>query len=167
MAPGAPRHDGAVGALLYQRLGDLGSCAVAGAEEEESRPTSRCPRSDGIALCRRHQRETGMQRESSMAEEISTAKEIGPVIDVAPISRAPPGADDTGLSKLCQMVRDEVLWLSDELDEFTDSAIAAAELADQLPPQGLAEQSQDLGCLFRWHMETISNQIDGMQPNGI
>jgi hypothetical protein len=67
-----------------------------------------------------------MQRKPSVAEEISTAKEIGPVIDVAPVSRAPPGADDAGLSQLRQVVRDEVLWLSNELHEFTDTAVAAA-----------------------------------------
>ena len=70
------------------------------------------------------------------------------------------GTDDASLSKLGQMVGNKVLWLANELHEFTNAAIAAAKLADQLPAQRLAEEPEDLGCLFRWHLETISNEID-------
>jgi hypothetical protein len=55
------------------------------------------------------------------------------------------------MPQLGQVVRDQVLRLRNEVHELTDAAIAAAELADQLPPEWVAEQSQDLGRLLRRH----------------
>ena len=67
------------------------------------------------------------------------------------------------MPQLRQVVGDQVLWLFNEVHELTDAAIAAGELADQLPSEWVAQQSQDLGRLLRRHQATISNQIDGMQ----
>lgn len=104
-----------------------------------------------------------MQSVPGIAQEVSTAKEIGPVIHVAPVGRAAPGADDSGPSEFGQVVRDQVLWLAHQLDEFTDAPIAAPELADQLPSQRLAEQPEDLRCPVRWHPPIISSRIDGIK----
>ena len=106
---------------------------------------------------RRREREPGMQRAPGVAEEVPAAKQIGPVVDVATVSRAAAGADDAGVSELRQVVRDQVRRLPDQLHELADTAIAATELANQLPAQRIAEQAEDLWRLQRWHVPIRSN----------
>jgi hypothetical protein len=93
-----------------------------------------------------------MERAPGFAEEVPAAEQIGPVVDVAAVSRASASAGDARLPELRQVVRDHVLRLPDELHELADSAIAATELDDQLPPQRIAEQPEDLRRLRRFHL---------------
>jgi len=92
-----------------------------------------------------------MDRRPGFAEKVPTPEEISPVVDVATVSRASAGADDARVPELGQVVRDQVLRLPDQLHELADTAIAATELADQLPSQRIAEQSEDLRRLRRSH----------------
>ena len=91
-----------------------------------------------------------MEREAGVAEEVAATEEIGAVVDVAAIGRASARADDAGVPELRQVVGDDVLRLPDELYQLADPTIAATELADQLPAEWFAEQSEDLrrGCRF-------------------
>ena len=93
-----------------------------------------------------------MERGPGFAEKVPAAEQIGPVVDVATVSRASAGADDAGMAELSQVVGDQVLRLPDELHELADTAIAATELADQLPSQRIAEQPEDLRRLCRFHV---------------
>ena len=109
-----------------------------------------------------------MQRTRCFAEEISASQQIGPVVNVASIRRTATGNDDAGAPKFTQMVRNQVLGLPDELDELSDAAIATAQFDDQLPPQRVAEQSEDLRRRLT-HEPNISGvfdsfQVDGMSP---
>ena len=97
-----------------------------------------------------------MEREPGFAEKVPAAEQVGPVVDVAAVSRASAGADDAGVSELRQVVGDQVLRLPDQLHELADTAIAATELADQLPSQRIAEQPEDLRRLSCWHNGNIS-----------
>ena len=92
-----------------------------------------------------------MEREPGFAEEVPAAEQVGPVVDVATVGRASAGADDAGAPELRQVVGDQVLRLPDELHELADTAIAATELADQLPSQRIAEQPEDLRRWRRSH----------------
>jgi hypothetical protein len=47
------------------------------------------------------------------------------------------------------VIRDQVLWLPDELHELADAPIAATELDDQLPSERTTEQPKDLRRLRR------------------
>ena len=43
------------------------------------------------------------------------------------------------------MIGDQILRLVDDGDEFTDAQVAPRELGDQLPPERMAHQSNELG----------------------
>ena len=87
-----------------------------------------------------------MEREPGFAQKVPAAEQVGPVVDVATVGRASAGVDDASVPELRQVVGHHVLRLPEQLHEFADTAIAATELADQLPSQRIAEQSEDL----RW-----------------
>ncbi len=153
--------DGARRRVLEQGLGDLGTGAVASTQEQN--PSAGPSRRD-LAGGRRCEREPGMQRAPGFAEEVPAVKEIGPVVDVATVGGASAGADDAATSKLGQVVRHKVRRLPDELHELSDTAIAASELAEQLPSQRIAEQTEDRGWLRRLHHDAITSVwIDSMQ----
>ena len=107
-----------------------------------------------------------MEREPGLAEQVPAAEQIGPVVDVATVGRTSAGADDAGMPQLRQVVGDQVLRLPDELHELADPAIAATELADQLPTQRIARAAEDLRRLCRSHTTTISVRIDSLQVDG-
>ena len=100
-----------------------------------------------------------MERAPGFAEEVPAAKQIGRVVDVATVGRASAGADDAGVSELRQVVGDQVLRLPDELHELADTAIAAAELDDQLPSQRIAEQPEDLRPLCCSHVPSYISLV--------
>ena len=107
-----------------------------------------------------------MERAPGFAEQVPAAEQVGPVVDVATVGRASAGADDAGVPELRQVVRDQVLRLPDQLHELADPAIAATELADQLPSQRIAEQREDLRRLRRSHIAITSVRIDSLQVDG-
>jgi hypothetical protein len=49
------------------------------------------------------------------------------------------------------VVRDQVLRLADEVHELANSAIAATQLADQLPPQRITEEPENFRRLDGGH----------------
>jgi hypothetical protein len=92
-----------------------------------------------------------MEEEPGSCDQVPATGQLGPVVDVPTVRRATAGTDDAGLPELGEVVRDHVLRLPDELHELADTAIAATELADQLPPKRIAEQPEDLRRLRRFH----------------
>jgi hypothetical protein len=61
------------------------------------------------------------------------------VVDVSGISRAAALDNETGISELAKVIGDQVLLLTDELDQFADSMVAVGEVANQAPPQIVSE----------------------------
>jgi hypothetical protein len=64
------------------------------------------------------------------------------------------------------VVRDEILRLVDELHELADPPVAASELDDELPPQRIAQQPEDLRGLGRYHTSITSVWFDALQIDG-
>ena len=153
--PGRPMFD--------ESLRHLGAGAVAGAQEQQSRSS---PSRLDVARRRRREREPGMERQAGIAEKVTAAEQIGPVVDVTAVSRASAGADDSGTSKLRQVVGDHVLRLPDELHELADPAIATTQLDDQLPSQRIAEQPKDVRRRRNFHSAITSDQLDSLQVDG-
>lgn len=132
--------DGSIGTVFDESFGNLGTRAVAGAQEQQSRPRAPC-----LELTWRSGRkcEPGMERSPAFAQEIPAPEKIRSVIDVAAVEGASTSTDDAGPPELGQVVRHHVLRLPDKLHQFAHASIAAAELPDQLPAQRIAEQPED------------------------
>ena len=104
-----------------------------------------------------------MQANPGLAEEVTATLQVCPVVDVAAVGRAPTALHDLGLSQLCEVVRDEVLRLGQELRELTDSAIACCERLEDLPPDRICEEPENGGRINsddRHVDDDTSNQID-------
>ena len=83
------------GAVLDERLGDLGAGAVAGAQEQQ--PRSAPARLDGVAVAPARATSPGWSEPPGVAEQVAAAEQIGPVVDVAAVGRAAAGGDDAGV----------------------------------------------------------------------
>ena len=69
-----------------------------------------------------------MEQVRDFAEQVLAAEQVGAVVDVATVERATTGAHDACFAKRGQMIRDQVLRLPDELDEFANPTITATQL---------------------------------------
>ena len=136
--------------MLNESLGDLRAGAVASTQEEEARSR---PSPLNLLWWRRHERKPGMERKTGFAEKVTAPEEISSVIHVASVGGAAAGAHDAPITKLPEVVGDKVLRLAHEFHELADTTVAATELDDQLPPQRIAEQPEDLGRLRFGHAD--------------
>ena len=84
-----------------------------------------------------------MQRDSGAREQLATMREIQCVVAVAAICGAAPRRNQATVAQLAQVVRDQALALTRELAELSHAAIAARQLAQQLPPQRVPCQAQE------------------------
>jgi hypothetical protein len=154
MATCAAGLDGTTRPVLHEHLGDLGPGAVSGAEEQHLPPATA---GTVVVNGRRRERQPGMQRTSDRSEQAPAAKEIGSVVHVATVGRAPARPHDATASQFTQVVRDHVLRFADALHELTHAPVAATQLADQMPPERISQQTEDARRLRRDHFGIISN----------
>lgn len=69
------------------------------------------------------------------------------VVDVAGISGASAFHDELALSEKAEVVGDEVLGLTKNINQLVNAVIATGEDAHELPSKIVAHEIQDGGCL--------------------
>ena len=84
-----------------------------------------------------------MDRSTDGAHQLRTSIEVGPVVDVASVERAATRRHQARVAQLAQVVRDEVLRLTDQLGQLAHAAIAAGQLRHDPPTQRIAEEPED------------------------
>ena len=146
MAAGAGCAHRSAGQLLAERLGDLRAGAVAGAQEQHVRER-------GAALAR-GRRQAGVQRRAGARKQFAAAGQIDRVVRVTAVGGAAAHRDEATVAKLAQVIRDKVLAPARQLAELAHSPIAAGQLSQQLPPQGMPRQPQEPR---RW---TVDHPVD-------
>src|SRR4029453_959392 len=66
------------------------------------------------------------------------------VVGVPAIGRAAPRRYEASLPQLAQVVRDQVLGLTDQAGQLVHHAVAPGELTQEAPTQGMPGQLQEL-----------------------
>ena len=138
MAARAHRAHRAGGQLFGERLRHLRTRAVAGAQEQHPR---RCGGTPAVTWARGRD-QTRMQRSAGARQQLAAAREIEDVVGVATVRRAAAHRDDTPVSQLAQVVRDEALAAARERAQLPHAPIAACQLAHQPPPQRMPREPQ-------------------------
>ena len=95
--------------------------------------------------------ERGVERGGALAEELAAAIQVQAVVGVAAIEGAATRRHQPRVAQLAQVVRDEVLLLTDERGELADSTIAARQRREERPAMAITDQPQELGCLVVLH----------------
>ena len=90
-----------------------------------------------------------MKRLSSGLERPPAGAEIDDVVTVTPIRRAATRVYKPAVPQLAKVVGDQVLRLVDELGQLPHSPVTSNQLPQQLPPQGMSGQPDELRGISR------------------
>ena len=104
-----------------------------------------------------------MEGPAGGGQQVTHTGQIDRVVGVPAIGRAAPRRHQTGIPQLAQVVRDQVLRLTDQARQLVHHAVAPGQLAQQPPTQGMPRQLQELRRgdirvnLLRTHTQTITS----------
>jgi hypothetical protein len=84
-----------------------------------------------------------MQRTACGLELLPAPSEIDRVVTIPSIRRTATHAHKPARAQLTQVVRHQALPLAEELRQLANRAVAANELAQQQPPQGMRQKSHE------------------------
>ena len=86
-----------------------------------------------------------MQSSAGSLEFTLAGGEIDRVVRVAPVRRAATREHESTVAKLAEVIRDETLGLVDELGQLRHGPVAADQLAQQSPANGVRSQPHEGG----------------------
>ncbi len=142
VATGALGLDGVAGEVLEQRLGDLRARAIAGAEEEDAGSAAR----GRVAVCVGwDEGEAGVERAAGPGEQLTAAREVNAVVGVAAVEGAAAHRHEAAGAEAAEVVGDEILRLAEHVRELADLAVAAGELAEELPAERVSGELEEGG----------------------
>jgi len=140
MAAGAVRLDGPARPSPGHRLGHLGPRAVAGAQEQRPHGTDQ-----GVVTRGRGETKARVERPAGRRQQSADTRQIQPVVGVPAIGGAAPRGHETAVPQLAQVVRDQVLGLTEQPGQLVDHPVAPGQLTQKAPAQGMPRQVQELG----------------------
>ena len=133
--------DPSTGSDRDKGLGHLGPGAVAGAQEQHPHPLRSGRERARLGWA---EAEPRVQRRAGGGEEVAEAGEVSRVVRVSTVGGAASSGDEPGVAELAQVVGDEVLVLAREVGQLVHGAVAAGEVAQQLPPQPMPRELKEL-----------------------
>jgi hypothetical protein len=170
MTAGADRLDRATRLLLDERLGELRTRAVPGAQEQH--PHRRAKRGSSVGnRGGRGQIQAGVERAAARREELTAAGEVEQVVGLAAVEGAAAPLDQLLGLKPSEVVGHERLRFLEQLAKFVDAAVAAGQLEQQPPAQRMRGQLQKAGRprvrrRGQHHAADITSmEIDALSPD--
>jgi hypothetical protein len=128
--------------MFQQRLGHLRTSRVPGAQEQHAW-LSTSPRGRRIDLEAGHA-DRGVKCGTGRTQQFGETGDVALVVGVASVGRALPGRYEAPGPQLAKVIRHQALGLADQLAELADTSIAPTELVQELPPQRVGDELQEL-----------------------
>jgi len=85
-----------------------------------------------------------VERAAGSRQQATDTGQIYGVVGVPAIGGATPRGYEAAIAKFAQVVRDQVLTLSDQGGQLVNRAVAPRQLGQEVPAQGMAGQLQEL-----------------------
>lgn len=82
-----------------------------------------------------------MQKTSGISQQLSTTEKIGSVVLMATVCRTPTCTDEFGVSEFSQEIRNEILGLPQQRNQFTNAAITSTQFSNDAPSQDAKQTS--------------------------